>query len=243
MAEMALGAGWTQVHRTATYELVLDQIRDQISHGRLRVGDRLPSERELAQGLGVSRVAVREAISVLRALGVARTATGSGPDAGTFLDAAPTDALTRLLELHVMLTSVALPDLVNARVALERESCRLAAASCTREDRGQLRSYLRAMAEPAVTVADFNTLDTDFHVAIARASGSPLLAQMTIALRQSMRGTLLERLTGTSDFVAIQSRLCSEHEGIYDAIHRGQALEASGLMEAHIRDFYAGPVE
>jgi GntR family transcriptional repressor for pyruvate dehydrogenase complex len=240
MRDTALGVGWSPIHRAATHELVLDRIRDQISHGRLRVGDRLPAERELASGLGVSRVAVREAISVLKALGVARTATGSGPDAGTFLDAAPTDALTRLLELHVMLASVALPDLVNARVALERESCRLAAASSTQQDRAQLRGCLREMADPGVTVGEFNVLDTDFHVLIARSSGSPLLAQMTIALRQSMRGTLLERLTSTTDFAAIQSRLCVEHEGIYDAIRCREALSASDLVEAHIREFYAG---
>ena len=62
-----VGDGWVPVPRVTTYELVLEQIQAQIQTGRLKAGDRLPSERDLAQALGVSRVAVREAVGVLKA--------------------------------------------------------------------------------------------------------------------------------------------------------------------------------
>ncbi len=118
--------GWEPVSRPRTYELVLDRIEEQIASGRLHVGDRLPAERELAAALGVSRVAVREAIRVLQAMGLISQATGSGRDAGTILTSAPAEALTRLIRLHVLVASVNSKDLVRARITLERESAALA---------------------------------------------------------------------------------------------------------------------
>ncbi len=73
---------WRPVTRSRSHELVLDQIEEQILAGTLRVGDRLPGERDLASHLQVSRSAVREAIRALEAQGVVRSAVGSGKDAG-----------------------------------------------------------------------------------------------------------------------------------------------------------------
>jgi GntR family transcriptional repressor for pyruvate dehydrogenase complex len=238
-----LGEGWAPVAKAATYELVLDRIQEQLRAGRLRAGDRLPSERDLAVGLGVSRVAVREAVGVLRALGVARTATGSGPDAGTFLHAAPADALTRMLELHVMLASVDTGDVVRARVALERESARLAASHADETDWGEMSEHLCAMAQPGLSVAEFSDLDTLFHVAIARASGNPLVTEMTTALRRAMRLPLLERLEAAADLPATLSRLCEEHDKIYGALRAGAGGRAADLVEAHIRGFYSAATD
>lgn len=233
------GADWAPVARASTADLVLDQIRGQIRAGRLRSGDRLPSERELATAMGVSRVAVREAVGVLKALGVARTATGSGPDAGTFLHAAPADALTRLIELHVLLASVSTEDLVRARVALERESARLAAEHAGDDDWARMREHLAVMAAPEIGVTSFNEHDTAFHVAIAAASGNPLVTEMTTALRHAMRGILRDRLSAVPDFAETAARLCGEHEAIFAALRAGDGARAADLVEAHIRDFYS----
>ncbi|MBK8468659.1 MAG: FCD domain-containing protein [Candidatus Phosphoribacter sp.] len=238
---VALGEGWEPVPRSTTYELVLGQIQSQIQTGRLRAGDRLPSERDLAQALGVSRVAVREAVGVLKAFGVARTAPGSGAEAGTFLDAAPADALARLIEMHVLLASVSTRDVVRARIALERESARLAANHARARDWAEMNAELEAMALPRCDVAQFNAHDSAFHVAIARASGNPLVAELTTALRHAMRLTLLARLSAAPDFALIQRRLCGEHEGIYAALRDGDGARAADLVESHIRDFYAEP--
>jgi len=231
-------AGWAPVARARTYELVLDRIEEQIASGRLRVGDRLPAERDLAGALGVSRVAVREAMRVLQAMGVISQGTGSGRDAGTVLTAAAGEALTRLIRFHVLLASVGSEDVVRARIALERESARLATEHATAADHDVLRSHLAVMEVPGVTVEDFNDHDTAFHVAIARASGNPLVAELTTALRNAMRATLLERLRGDGDFPATARRLCGEHDGIHAALLAGEGLRAADLVEAHIEGFY-----
>jgi len=65
-----------------THEIVLARIEADLAAGRWGLGERLPAERALAEELGVSRPSVREALRVLEAMGIVRTAVGSGPDAG-----------------------------------------------------------------------------------------------------------------------------------------------------------------
>lgn len=233
-----MAQGWRPVQRAKTYELVLDRIEEQISSGRLVVGDRLPSERQLADVLGVSRVAVREALRVLEAMGVIVQGTGSGPEAGTVLTAQPAEALARLVRLHVTLASVGSRDVVRARIALERESARLAAVHASAQDHTEIRRHLAAMDDPDVTPEVFNDEDTAFHVAIARASGNPLVAEMTTALRLAMRATLLAHLQDADDFAGVTGRLCGEHHGIHQALLDGEGARAADLVEAHIAAFY-----
>jgi DNA-binding FadR family transcriptional regulator len=235
--------GWVPVTRARTYELVLDRIEEQIASGRLRAGDRLPAERDLAAALGVSRVAVREAMRVLQAMGLISQGTGSGRDAGTTLTAAPAEALTRLIRLHVLVASVGSEDLISARVTLERESARLAAGAATDEDRALLAKLLAVMEEPGIPVEEFNDADTAFHVAIARASGNALVAELTTALRNAMRAPLLGHLRAEQNFATTAARLSAEHREVYQALVAGDGARAADLVQDHIVRFYSGHAE
>jgi GntR family transcriptional repressor for pyruvate dehydrogenase complex len=232
--------GWVPVTRARTYELVLDRIEEQIASGRLRAGDRLPAERDLAAALGVSRVAVREAMRVLQAMGLISQGTGSGRDAGTTLTAAPAEALTRLIRMHVLVASVGSEDLVSARVTLERESARLAAGAATSGDRTRLAQLLATMETPGISVEEFNDADTAFHVAIARASGNALVAELTTALRNAMRAPLLSHLRAEENFATMAARLSAEHRRVYESLVAGDGDRAADLVQAHIVGFYAG---
>lgn len=224
--------------RPRTHEIVLGRIEERIASGRLRAGDRLPAERDLAAELGVSRAAVREAIRVLEAMGTVVQGTGSGPEAGTLLTAVPGAALQHLITLHVMLASFGTADVVRARVALERESARLAAQHAGPEDQELIARQLAVMDDPDIGVAEFNDADTEFHLAIARASGNALVAELTTALRTAMRPTLLQALLADEAFRATAARLAAEHQGIHEAIREGAGPRAADLVEAHIAGFY-----
>lgn len=224
--------------RARAWEQVLDRVESDLAAGRLHVGDRLPAERELAVDLGISRPAVREALRVMEAWGTVVQGTGSGPEAGTVLIAAPAAALTRFLRLHVLLASIDTSDVVRARVALERESTRLAARHATAEDQHTLAAHLEAMDDPGLEADGFNDHDTAFHVAIAHATGNPLVAELTIALREAMRPRLLAALRSATDLATVTARLRVDHHGIYDAIRTGRAEAAADLVEAHIVQFY-----
>ncbi|MFF3248789.1 FadR/GntR family transcriptional regulator [Streptomyces sp. NPDC002870] len=231
-------AAWEPVPRSRTFELVLARIEEQILAGNLRVGDRLPPERELVDLLGVSRAAVREALRVLEAQGVLRSRVGTGPASGTVIAAMPSAGLTQLLRLHMALANFPLGDVVEARATLERSSARLAAERATEDDLAQMRDSLVRMDVAGLAREQFNDCDTDFHVAIAEAGGNRLMADMTIAVRSAVRHTLLTAFHKLSDWESVAARLRAEHHAIYNAIMERDAERAGDLVEAHIRGFH-----
>jgi GntR family transcriptional repressor for pyruvate dehydrogenase complex len=101
-----------------------------------------------------------------------------------------------------------------------------------------MAACLAAMDEPGLGAEEFNEHDTAFHVAIAHATGNPLVAELTIALREAMRPRLLSALQSASDLAEVTEQLRSDHHGVYDAIRRGRAEAAADLVEAHIAQFY-----
>jgi GntR family transcriptional regulator, transcriptional repressor for pyruvate dehydrogenase complex len=227
-------AEWRPVARTRTYEMVIDRVEEQIVSGSLEVGDRLPAERDLAKMLGVSRAAVREAFRALEAQGVLRMNVGTGPDSGTTVAALP-----RLLRLHVALANFPVADVVRARIMLERESARHAAARARPDDLARLGELLDEMDSPDCDRARFNDLDTEFHVGIAEAGGNRLVADMTIAIRESMRRPLLAAFDDLGDdWYPIAEELRHDHRAIHQALRDGDADAAEKLTESHIRASY-----
>lgn len=230
---------WIAVTRSRTYELVLERIEEQIVAGNLRVGDRLPAERDLASQLAVSRSSVREAVRILEAQGVVVSSVGKGPDAGTVIAALPAEALTRVLRLHLALSSFELAEMVDARVTLERSSVELAAREATAADLQGLESLLEAMDDPRLSRNRFNELDTDFHVALARASHNRLVSDVTVALRNSLRGRIQHSFGRLSDWEGVRAGLMADHRSIYEAVRAGEPEAAASAVEAHIRGFAA----
>jgi GntR family transcriptional regulator, transcriptional repressor for pyruvate dehydrogenase complex len=229
-------AAWRPIARSRAYEMVVDQIEEQILSGALRVGDRLPGERDLSARLEVSRAAVREAIRTLEAQGVVRSAVGSGPDAGTVVSAVPSEALNRLLRLHVALANFPMADVVDARVMLERFSADLAARHARAEDTARLRALLVRMDADGIDRETFNDLDTELHIAIAEAGGNRLVADMTTAIRDSTRRPILRGLERLGDgWRTVCADLRAEHHTIFTAIAAGDGAAAADAIEAHIR--------
>jgi len=236
---VADAAGWRPVTRSLTYQLVVEAVEKQILSGALKVGDHLPPERELASLLGASRPAVREGMRMLEAQGVLR-AVGAGPGSATVVTALPSEALTRLLRLHLALSSFRTADVVDARVMLERRSAELAAQHASADDLERVRAVLDRMDDPALPMEEFNELDTEFHVSLADASDNQLVADMTRAIRGAVRDTLLEAFRARHDWQGTATRLRGEHRAIYDAVVAGDATEAADAVERHIRGFWGG---
>lgn len=217
------------------FEKVLHWVDERILTGELAVGDHLPPERELARLLEVSRAAVREAVRTLQAQGVVRSAVGTGATAGTTITSVSAHALTRLLRLHVALANFPLPDVVEVRISLERLSARLAAKHASADELAELRRQVLAMAEPGITRERFNDVDTAFHVGIAAAAGNLLAADMTVAIRESMRLPILDRFRRLDAWEDVVQVLRHDHEAIYAAIAAGRADDAERAVETHIR--------
>ncbi|MFF8501276.1 FadR/GntR family transcriptional regulator [Streptomyces anulatus] len=234
---------WQPVRQSRTHELVLQSIEEQVFAGKLRAGDRLPPERELAPVFGVSRSALREALRVLETIGVLVAQPGRGPDSGARIVRNPDGALGRLLRLHFALGSYGLHDVLEARVALERSSFAAAAEHAVPADLDEAETVVRQMVRPGIAPVEFNELDTQFHVRMASGSGNALTSTLTAAVRESVRPLILRALEDVDDWPATQAHLNGQHAELLRLVRTGQGEEAADLAEAHIRGFHGSLVD
>ncbi|WP_420176224.1 FadR/GntR family transcriptional regulator [Luteococcus sp. OSA5] len=219
------------------FETVLQHIESLILKGRLRVGDRLPAERDLALQLHVSRPAIREAIRTLEAQGVLASRVGSGANSGTHVINERSQALGRLLRLQVALSQFPLDEVVTTRIALERSSVQMAAQYREPEALAHINDLLDQM-DAEVEIEHFNALDTEFHIALAQSSHNSLVADLTQAVRESLRAPILRAEREMNDWPSLRRRLAAEHRAITESIEAGNANEAADRMEQHIRTSY-----
>lgn len=219
------------------HELVLERIERDLVAGTLTVGDRLLAERALAESLSVSRASVREAIRVLEAMGVIRTAAGSGPDAGAIVTADAATSIGSALRLHTATRALPIEDLVRTRILLETAALRDAAARDPRPDLAGVTAMLDAMDDPGLQPEEFHRLDADFHVALVALAGNVVVEAMMAALRGPIQGYVLAGVPQLDDWAAVASNLRCEHRGIVAALARGHGTKAADLARAHIQGF------
>lgn len=221
------------------YELVLHRVEAELAAGRLRIGERLPGERVLAEQLGISRPSVREAVRVLEAMGVVRTATGSGPEAGAVIVAEPVSPLTAVLRLHLATNHLPMADVVQTRILLESWAAREAAGR--QAAAGELKlaeDLLDQMDTEGLSPDEFHLLDAEFHVALSGLAGNVLIAAVMASLRSAIHGYVLAAVPRLPDWEATAVGLRAEHRAILKAIRAGEQGAAADLVTAHIKNFY-----
>lgn len=159
-----------------SYEQVADQLRELIVRGHLRQGGRLPPESTLARELGVSRATVREALRLLAAQGLIRTAKGAG--GGSFVTLPTVDHISESLSSNITLLADArdltLDELIEVRELLEVPAARLAARRRGAGDAGRLRSTIPSDRPALDTQAEF-VHNRDFHTTLIECCGNRLL--------------------------------------------------------------------
>lgn len=219
------------------WQLVLEHIERDLLSGALGPGDRLLPERELAADLGVGRSSVREAVRVLEAMGLIRTGTGSGPQSGAIVIAAPSGGMAALLRLQMAAQSFPLADVVQTRLVLE-DAVAASLASAPDRDTASARLLLDAMDADDLTPEEFLALDARFHLALAEASGNAVIAAMMAGLRSAIESYVLTGAEQVDDWAAMTARLRDEHREIIAAIERGQTDAARESIRAHITGYY-----
>ena len=173
------------VRKTRVSEEIIDQIRDLITSGRLRPGDRLPAERDLAKILGVGRSTVREAIRALESLGVLETRAGEG----TFLRSGPSAKEPDLLTATLRQSWDSRHKLFEVRFVIEPDLASLAARRATTEQMARLRDALDEQ-ERAIKSGDTGIKpDTTFHFLLAEAAGNEILLRIMDNLMDLLRET------------------------------------------------------
>jgi DNA-binding FadR family transcriptional regulator len=226
---MADGRGFTSIKTINRSQEVRAQLLQAIRRGDYQAGDPLPSERELSDAFGVSRVSVREAIRSLEAIGMVEVFHGRG----SFVARSPGD---RYVEPFVEWLNVhrdAVLEMMKVRGALDELAAAEAAARGDARACDQLDAACEAFRAGAQAGDDLDRLaelDIAFHVAIADASGSVLLRRLVAELNRSF-------LEGRKVVYAIHRRSLAsaeEHRKIVAAIRRGDAKAARAATARHI---------
>ena len=224
------------------YTVVLEWIEQQLRTGGLRVGDKLPAERTLADDFGISRASVREAVRILAAMGLVRSATGSGPHSGATVISDPSAALGWALRMHIATRALPVADVVAARVLLETQSS-LDAASSRNGARetllAQAGDMLDRMDDPALDDAEFHLLDAQFHVLLASLGGNVVLETIMASLREATISYVQETVAATSDWPAIRAQLQAQHRAVHRATVARDGQLAARLLREHIMWFYS----
>ena len=156
------------------YTKIIDSIRSLMQEGTLKAGDKLPSERELAEKFQVSRVPVREALKILEYIGVVQHIPGQG----MFIRSINVEDLIDTINFALLTPEKSIDDLFETREATELQATRLAASRRTEADLASMERAIREMEREIEEDKDGSKPSLEFHTAIVRASKNKVLYQI-----------------------------------------------------------------
>ncbi len=205
-------------------------LASQIELGKLRPGDRLPTEAHLANAHGVSRSVVREALHLLRSRGLLRSRQGSG----AFVQP-PSTTQPLVFDSRVLTSPLSVVQVVEVRRALEGEMAALAAERATATQVRSMRMALKALDAATAAGADGVAEDLLFHRKIAEATGNPqfglFIGFIEQYLRDAMRVTRANEAR-RSDFA---NAVRAEHADIVQAIAEHDSARARRMATRHMK--------
>lgn len=202
------------------------KLLDYLLSGSFTPGQRIPSERQLMQAMGVSRSAVREANKSLSLLGLLEIRQGDG----TYLRKSGFSLLPQVIDWGLLLEDPYVVDLMEARKYVEIVTAGLAAENRSEEDLDDLRAIIRTMSESADDIERYVDSDTDFHLRLAKAAGNLVFENLLSNFRSLLliwSKKILEAAGETETSLAM-------HTPILEAVERKDSEAASQAMVAHM---------
>lgn len=225
---MTSGVRFERIQQLRAHEYVAEQIRRHISLRLIKPGEALPAERELAVMFGVGRPTIQHALRLLEASGLVEARRGRS--GGTFVTQRDGDSLAvDELMIRVLRNRKELEDLLQYRRIVEPAVARVAASARRGADLAAMRRAIQGMAA-AATEPDYMRHDTDFHLALARATGNLVLAGVI----EDIRSKLNDAMTLLPESDTWHRRLSNEHEALFEAIEAGDGDDAERRMEQHV---------
>jgi GntR family transcriptional repressor for pyruvate dehydrogenase complex len=200
---------------------------DYFASSKLRAGDRIPSERQMSEALGVGRAALRSSLKSLSLLGVVEQKPGSG----TYLRNAASDLLPRVVEWGILLGEHRMDEVLEAREHIEILLAGLAASRRTDADIARLRQLIEEMRRSGGDADQYVSLDIAFHLAIADAARNELIAGILRNLQSLLHAwasRVIHAAGETETSLAV-------HIPILEAIEAGDADGAQAAMTAHMQ--------
>ena len=218
------------------FQDVVEQIQEAIIQGHLKVGDRLPAERELKEMLQTSRSTLREALRVLEQKGLIEIKLGMG--GGAVVKAVSSDLVAESLDLLIRSHQVSLHHIAEVRERVEGDVVRLATSRMTASDRTVLKKLLddarQCMTRGEQAVSDFLTADKNIHMYFAKITGNPIYISILKTIHNNIRRYY-------DEFLVMEDQEMNENlqdlENVVKATEKGDAEKASDIARAHVRRF------
>lgn len=214
------------------YQEIVEQIRELMTGGELKPGDKLLSERDLAERLQVSRPSVREAIRSLELMGFVEIRRGGG----TFVRDTNADAIIRPLAMFLAVERSSLLEMFEVRRIFETATARMAAERASPEEVSRLEAALEAMRERfnARDSEKGEEADVEFHYAVAEATHNALLIRLfrTLSAEFSRAVSVARRRLYMDE--ENPRKLVAQHRRIYTAIKDRDPESAARAMREHL---------
>ena len=212
-------------------KLIISEIKLLINKKNLEPGEKLPSERLLAERIGVTRGSIRNAIQKLEYYGLLK----SMPQSGTFISNLGRAALNGMIDQILNLPEPDFKSLVETRIFLEIKSVRFAAARHTSVDLEHIEQALENYRSKTLAGEESVEEDLLFHLAIAQASHNPSLNQLMLSITPQII-TDFEKYHVCKNDMALNA--IKEHEAIVGAIRTKDPDQAELMMKEHFSVLY-----
>jgi GntR family transcriptional regulator, transcriptional repressor for pyruvate dehydrogenase complex len=207
---------------------IVAEVREALNERRLKPGDFLGGEKDIAKRLGVSRIVARDALRTLEALGVVEIKVGAG--GGARVARGNPRLFADALAVQLDLAGITVQEIMDAQRAIESLAAELAAENATEADHAKLR---RLLAEGEAVIADhdaFTRASQQFHVAIAEASHNRVLIVQLLSLQHVSWPKRNRTLTR-----AVALHIQRTHRELLDLIEARDAAAARRLMDDHVK--------
>jgi GntR family transcriptional repressor for pyruvate dehydrogenase complex len=214
------------IKSTRIYEEIVRQIKTMIAEGRLKSGDQLPPERDLAEKFVVSRTSVREALRALESLRLVEIRPGEG----TFVREVSVESLIEPLALVMLSQREAISELFEARGMLEPAIAGLAAVRATPEEVSEMERILEEQAKEIAAGRTGLAQDAQFHAAMGAAAHNRAITRIAHAVMDLLTQSREESLNTPGR----PTRSHEDHRRILDAIIRRDEAGARQAMLDHL---------
>ena len=209
------------------FQIIIEQIRDQIVSGSLKPGDLLPAERQLAEMMGVNRHSLREALKVLEFLGVVQSRTGIG----TIVNNLGQDILCdRVSQAANFSPRFFLIELMELREAIEPHAAALAAKRATPDELAEMERAMEDLRAEFKGGELGTDADERLHLALAKATHNDTFVRLT----EPMMGMLNDYRQNSLRVEGRRKGTLNEHERIFKAVYERRPEEAREAMVEHL---------
>lgn len=207
---------------------VINFVLDRFARHEIEVGDVLPSEREIAEELQVSRCSVREALKVLNYLGFVQSIQGSG----NYMTDRHEHTTARILQVEFQRDSLGIRELQDFRLALERQAVCLAVNYITEQQITEMKNLVDVM-EVTQDSGSLSRLDRRFHYVLAEASRNRLILENVIAIASVLFDSMVathQRIIKTEEGFSAMNRM---HRALVQALQDKDMDAADAALNGH----------